>query len=203
MTRTGRTCGGGGAALAAEIFAEPELVRGKRVIDLGCGLGIAGIAAAMVGAREVVMTDREERALWCALAGCKANGLRDVREMPREWNFPDDVELPKLPSFDDVEDAASPCVVSASKVDWFEPEKAPTGFDVVLACDVLYTPDAVDAIATLVLRLFDGNANDGDGTFLLADPPGRFPKNHARFMSLMEDPSRIPGFAEATVGAPS
>ena len=40
----------GGAALAAEIFAEPELVRGKRVIDLGCGLGIAGIAAAMVGA---------------------------------------------------------------------------------------------------------------------------------------------------------
>ena len=185
----------GGAALAAEIFAEPELVRGKRVIDLGCGLGIAGIAAAMVGAREVVMTDREERALWCALAGCKANGLRDVREMPREWNFPDDVELPKLPSFDDVEDAASPCVVSASKVDWFEPEKAPTGFDVVLACDVLYTPDAVDAIATLVLRLFDGNANDGDGTFLLADPPGRFPKNHARFMSLMEDPSRIPGFA--------
>ena len=80
-------------------------------------------------------------------------------------------------------------------MDWFEPEKAPTGFDVVLACDVLYTPDAVDAIATLVLRLFDGNANDGDGTFLLADPPGRFPKNHARFMSLMEDPSRIPGFA--------
>ena len=102
-------------------------------------MGIAGIAAAMVGAREVVMTDREERALWCALAGCKANGLRDVREMPREWNFPDDVELPKLPSFDDVEDAASPCVVSAAKVDWFEPEKAPTGFDVVLACDVLYT----------------------------------------------------------------
>jgi predicted nicotinamide N-methyase len=185
----------GGAALASDIFARPELVRGKRVIDLGCGLGIAGIAAAMVGAREVVMTDREERALWCALAGCKANGVRDVREMPREWNFPDDVELPKIPSFDDVEDAASPCVVSAAKVDWFEPEKAPTGFDVVLACDVLYTPDAVDAIATLVLRLFDGNANDGDGTFLLADPPGRFPKNHARFMSLMEDPSRIPGFA--------
>ena len=43
--------------------------------------------------------------------GARRDGLRDVREMPRDAGyFPDDVELPKLPSFDDVEDAASPCV---------------------------------------------------------------------------------------------
>jgi predicted nicotinamide N-methyase len=197
--------GHGGVALATKIFETPELVRGKRVIDLGCGLGIAGIAAAMVGAREVVMTDREERALWCALAGCKANGVRDVREMPAVWNAPDDCALPTLPVFDDVRDCGSDCVVRAAKVDWFEPELAPGGFDVALACDVLYTPDAVDAIATLVLRLFEDDGGDGgkaigasssegEGTFMLADPPGRFPKNHERFMSLMENPSRIPGF---------
>ena len=194
----------GGAALAARVFERPELVRGKRVIDLGCGLGIAGIAAAMCGAKEVVMSDREERALWCALAGCRANGVRDVRALAREWNFPDDVELPPLPSFDEVEDCGSDCVVSAVKVDWFEPELAPTGFDVVLACDVLYTPAAVDAIATLVLRLFEKREDDAgrdihddgraSGTFILADPPGRFPKNHERFMSLMENPSLIPGY---------
>ena len=61
------------------------------------------------------------------------------------------------------------------------------------------------AIATLVLRLFEDDGGDGgkaigasssegEGTFMLADPPGRFPKNHERFMSLMENPSRIPGF---------
>ena len=76
-------------------------------------------------------------------------------------------------------------------------------FRFVRSDDVLYTPDAVDAIATLVLRLFDGNANDGDGPFLLADPPGRVPKNHARFMSLMEDRLAFPALPEATVGAPS
>lgn len=195
----------GGAALASAVLERPELVRGKRVIDLGCGLGVAGIAAAMAGAREVVMSDREERALWCSLAGCRANGVRDVRELSREWNAPDDVELPPVPTYDDVDDCGSNCIVSAAKVDWFEPELAPTGFDVVLACDVLYTPEAVDAIATLVMRLFgrdevdDGKGDENGnkrarGVFILADPPGRFPKNHERFMSLMENPSLIPGY---------
>ena len=72
----------GSVALAAAIFADPESVRGKRVVDLGCGLGLGGIAAAMCGAKEVVMTDREERALWCSLAGSVANGLQNVRQMP-------------------------------------------------------------------------------------------------------------------------
>ena len=48
----------GSVALAAAIFANPDVVRGKRVVDLGCGLGLGGIAAAMCGAKEVVMTDR-------------------------------------------------------------------------------------------------------------------------------------------------
>ena len=36
-------------ALASLILARPELVRGKRVADLGCGLGLAGMAAAFAG----------------------------------------------------------------------------------------------------------------------------------------------------------
>ena len=54
----------------------------------------------------------------------------------------------------------------------------------------------MDAIAMLVMRLFDGNASGNDsGAFILADPPGRFPKNHERFMSLMENPADIPGYS--------
>ena len=36
-------------ALAARLAAEPQLVAGRRVIELGCGLGLAGIAAAWAG----------------------------------------------------------------------------------------------------------------------------------------------------------
>lgn len=36
-------------ALAEWLQQRPELVRGKRVADLGAGLGIAGIAAALAG----------------------------------------------------------------------------------------------------------------------------------------------------------
>ena len=193
----------GSVALAAAIFADPESVRGKRVVDLGCGLGLGGIAAAMCGAKEVVMTDREERALWCSLAGSVANGLQNVRQMPAEDNQPDGVALPPLPldlPSSTIVPHESQCVVTARKVDWFEPEKAPTGFDVVLACDVLYTPAAVDAIASLVRKLFE-DRDEGraeGGVFMLADPPGRFPENHARFMSLMEDPGKIPGWGGDT-----
>ena len=36
-------------ALAQLVLQQPELVRGKRVCDIGCGLGLAGIAAALAG----------------------------------------------------------------------------------------------------------------------------------------------------------
>lgn len=51
-------------ALADQILRRPDLVRGLKVADLGCGLGLAGIAAGMAGAREVVLLDR------CACAAC-------------------------------------------------------------------------------------------------------------------------------------
>ena len=43
----------GSVALAEEILSHPERVAGKRVIDLGTGLGLAGIAAGLAGASEV------------------------------------------------------------------------------------------------------------------------------------------------------
>ena len=45
-----------GRALATRLSAEPDLVRGRRVLELGTGLGIAGIAAADAGARHVFLS---------------------------------------------------------------------------------------------------------------------------------------------------
>ena len=215
----------GSVALAEEVLSNPALVRGKRVLDLGTGLGLAGVAAGLAGAEEVVLTDREPRALYCALCAAAANGLTvvddgdDGRAYAR-GDAPglDGVSLPEVLTFDCTSrfDSKPKARVSAALLDWFEPKFSRLGtapFDVVLACDVLYTPSAVDVIAPLVRSLLAdrrakpcetsqaGDARDAvndtntdtqkrkrvSGVFVLADPPGRFPENHARFLRLMDD----------------
>lgn len=203
----------GSVALAEEVLSNPALVRGKRVLDLGTGLGLAGIAAGLAGAEEVVLTDREPRALYCALCAAAANGLSvvddgdDGRAYAR-GDAPglDGVSLPEVLTFKAPTQNgfdAKPKTktrVSAALLDWFDPKFSTLGaapFDVVLACDVLYTPSAVDVIAPLVRSLLadrratcvetDTKTNTRRGVFVLADPPGRFPENHARFLRLMDD----------------
>ncbi len=69
--------------------------RGVSVLDLGCGLGLAGIAAARAGAR-VTMTDYEEDALRFAginayrnLAHHPGGGTVELR--PLDWRVPDGI----------------------------------------------------------------------------------------------------------------
>lgn len=61
-------------ALAQYLFLKD--VKGKKVLELGCGVGIAGIAAALCGA-DVLMTDYEEDALWFAKHNIQKNFNQD------------------------------------------------------------------------------------------------------------------------------
>lgn len=54
---TGRVVWDSGIVLGRLFAKQPQLVRGKRVLDLGSGTGIAGLAAARCGASEVLLTD--------------------------------------------------------------------------------------------------------------------------------------------------
>ena len=47
----------GGQALARYTLDHPELVRGKRVLDLASGSGLVAIAAALAGAAEIIAND--------------------------------------------------------------------------------------------------------------------------------------------------
>ena len=47
----------GGAVLARHFLDRPETVRGRRVLDLGAGSGVVGIAAAKAGARQVIAAE--------------------------------------------------------------------------------------------------------------------------------------------------
>ncbi len=64
-------------ALATHLFSLNNL-EGKRVLDLGCGLGLAGIAAGLLGA-EVVFMDAEAAAVDFARYNAALNGLPSHR----------------------------------------------------------------------------------------------------------------------------
>jgi predicted nicotinamide N-methyase len=64
-----------GAALARTVLDRPGLVRGKRVVDMGCGGGVASLACAMAGAR-VVANDTDPLALEVTRLAATLQGLR-------------------------------------------------------------------------------------------------------------------------------
>jgi predicted nicotinamide N-methyase len=61
--------------LARVLQAEPAWVRGKTVLDLGCGGGVAGIAAARAGAARVLAHDLDPVALAIAAQNATANAV--------------------------------------------------------------------------------------------------------------------------------
>ena len=71
----------GGQALARHVLDHPDLVRGRRVADIGCGGGIVAIAAAKAGAADVTAIDVETFAIEACRLNAAANGVMlDVDE---------------------------------------------------------------------------------------------------------------------------
>jgi predicted nicotinamide N-methyase len=81
-------CWGAGQALARHVLDHPELVRGQRVVDFGAGSGVAGIAAALAGARSVIAVDTDATARRVAEHNAAVNGvrLRSASEVPPDWD---------------------------------------------------------------------------------------------------------------------
>ena len=63
-------------------------VAGRRVVDFGCGSGILGIAAALLGAAAVVCVDNDPQALEATGANAERNGVgaRIVRQTPERFS---------------------------------------------------------------------------------------------------------------------
>jgi len=82
----------GGTVLARYILDHPESVCGKRVIDLGAGSGVVGIAAMKAGAKEVTAIDIDPYAAAATLLNAQANGV-EVTTMTGEIHTPPDTDL--------------------------------------------------------------------------------------------------------------
>lgn len=138
------------AALGALLAGRPQLVEDKRVAELGAGLGLCGLVSAAVGARTVLLLDREPRALHCAVASA---------------------ELGKLA----VQEVGAACGVQAAVYDWDAPQSFGEPVDVILAAEVLYDVTASKALAAASLCLLRGEAGDTERlragcSILVTDP---------------------------------
>jgi predicted nicotinamide N-methyase len=112
-----------GIALAAKIARDPAIVQGRRVLELGCGLGVTAIAALRAGA-DLFVTDYAPE----ALALCSLNALEQAGTQPEtlrvNWRDPG-----------------------------LRLHEAGDTFPVVLAADVLYEHRDVDPLLALVERV--------------------------------------------------
>jgi predicted nicotinamide N-methyase len=66
---------GGGLALARHVLDHPEIVAGKRVLDLGAGSGLVAIAAALAGASGARAVDVDPYAVTATRLNAVANGV--------------------------------------------------------------------------------------------------------------------------------
>ncbi|WP_245435026.1 MULTISPECIES: 50S ribosomal protein L11 methyltransferase [unclassified Mesorhizobium] len=65
----------GGAVLARYVLDRPSTVAGRRVLDLGAGSGLVGIAAARAGAREVTAAEIDRNGIVALCLNAEANGV--------------------------------------------------------------------------------------------------------------------------------
>ncbi|MGW4502508.1 class I SAM-dependent methyltransferase [Micromonospora sp. NPDC004336] len=71
----------GGQALARYVTDRPELVAGRRVLDLAAGSGLVAIAAARAGAAGVRAVEIDELAVAAVAVNAEANGVRVDAEL--------------------------------------------------------------------------------------------------------------------------
>jgi predicted nicotinamide N-methyase len=113
-----------GVALAEAALAQPEALADKRVLELGCGLGLTACAALEAGAR-LTVADCFEDALLFARLNTLANTGSEPAVMQVDWRT----------------HAGREALLAA------EP------YDVVLGADVLYEDDDVAILLDLLPRL--------------------------------------------------
>jgi predicted nicotinamide N-methyase len=76
-----------GARMLAKYLLRQQWPAGMPALEVGCGLGLAGIAALKGGLR-VVFSDYDATALAFAAENARANGFTDFETLQMDWRYP-------------------------------------------------------------------------------------------------------------------
>jgi predicted nicotinamide N-methyase len=68
----------GGQALARYVLDHPDVVAGRRVLDLGAGSGLVSVAAALAGAAEVVASEVDAYGRAATTVNAEENGVAPI-----------------------------------------------------------------------------------------------------------------------------
>lgn len=75
------------AVTLAHHISELGDLKNQRILEIGCGFGLVGIAAELYGA-EVIFTDFEIEALFFALKNSQQNGIDSPKLIQMDWTTP-------------------------------------------------------------------------------------------------------------------
>lgn len=77
-------------SLGQFLMDQSSTIQKKNVVELGCGLALSGLIASSLGAKSVVISDREPYALHCALSTAAVNNI-SVQGAIIDWNDEEDL----------------------------------------------------------------------------------------------------------------
>ena len=98
--RTGTYGWPGGDSLAYYLARHPEIVKKKRILELGCGTGAVGIVCSWLGATKVLLTDGSPIVLETTSRNLKANRASRASLQRLRWGYDDDLTKAQPGSWD-------------------------------------------------------------------------------------------------------
>ncbi|KAK4534207.1 hypothetical protein CDCA_CDCA01G0232 [Cyanidium caldarium] len=154
--RTGTTLWDAGLVLAHWLLREPQLVHGKRCLELGAGVGLVSCVVCLLQPETVVATDLE------AVVPLLANNLAAASRAARELTG-DAAHSPTCGREGAVVPLQWGCPKDAQRV---LAEHGP--FDVILGADLVYNSEAVEPLAATLCALTERAAADSGPLILFA-----------------------------------
>ncbi|RMX65115.1 hypothetical protein DD238_005574 [Peronospora effusa] len=124
---TGLTTWDGSVVLAKYLeYQRRDDIAGKKIVELGAGTGLVGIAAALLGAQEVILSDLDY------VIDNLANNVAETMKLAANANRPVD------------------CDVSTRVLNWFNPPINLGDIDFILASDVVWIEELIPPLVATV-----------------------------------------------------